>query len=251
MEGISMNDAGQQERVSYTKNDGGIAHITLERDRALNAIDAQMMRDLWAALDRFHIDEPARVAIISGSGRAFCVGADIKSRKPPEDLDPTEDLAHLSTAFLSRDRFKPIIASVHGHVVGAGLRMSLLSDFVICGESALFRAPEVQHGLNAGFFWSILQARAGDSFATDVVATGRTWTAQEAVDRGLVTKCVADNELRSETLGYAELIADQPPVAMEAVINTRRASLRRLDLQSWESRGRNLGWRSSTSGSSS
>jgi crotonobetainyl-CoA hydratase len=242
-----MDSSDLTEGVTYEQDGAGVACITLRRDRVLNAINASMMRALWAALDEFHHDRSARVAVLKGAGRAFCAGADIREVPAAGKLDPAEDLSRMSDAFLARDRFKPLIASVHGHVVGAGLRMTLLSDFVICAESARFRAPEVQHGLDGGFYWTLIQARAGDAFAMDVVATGRPWSGRDAAGRGLVTRCVPDGALQDATLEFAASIASQPADTMEALVAVRRASLRALDLQAWTSRGRGLGWASPAS----
>jgi len=234
--------------VTYHGGAGGIATITLRRERALNAINQTMMRAIWTALDEFHDDRTARVAILRGAGRAFCAGGDNRQPITPR-VDPAEDISRMAEAFLGRDRGKPIIASVHGHVIGAGLRMALLADFIVCGESTLFRAPEVQHGLNSGFFWTHLQARTGEAFAMDVVATGREWTGQEAADRGLVTRCVPDDQLLTTTLDYATRIADQPAAAMEALVATRRTAVRMLDLKAWTSRRPDLATRPGPLGS--
>jgi enoyl-CoA hydratase/carnithine racemase len=228
--------------VTYDVDGDGIAQIMLRREHVLNAINSAMMRALRAAIDEFHEDDSARVAVISGAGRAFCAGADLREIPTAGSVEPAEDLARMSEAVLSREEHKPMIAAVHGHVVGAGLRLALLCDFMLCAESAQLRAPEVSHGLNAGSFWWMLQARAGDSFAMEVVATGRPFSGVEAAARGIATRAVPEAELFAEASGLARRIAEQPPAAMSALTETRRAALRQFELNAWATRGRGLRW---------
>jgi enoyl-CoA hydratase len=229
--------------VTYERDDGGIGWITLRRERVLNAINSAMMRDMAAALDAFDADGSARVAVLTGSGRSFCTGADVKEMRAPHGApDAGADLRRLPEMLLVRDQYKPIVAAAHGHVVGAGLRLVLLADFALCAESAVFRVPEVQHGLDGGPYWWLLQARAGDPFAADVVGTGRPWSGTEAAARGVVMRATAGDRLVPEARELARQLADRPVAALTALVHTRRAALRRLELAAWSSRDRGLGW---------
>ncbi len=230
------------EFVTYENGGEGIGRITLRRESMLNAVNGATMRDLWRALNAYDQDATARVALLSGAGRAFCAGADIREQPPAGPVDPAEDRSRLGEIFLVREQYKPIVAVVHGHAVGMGLHLTLLSDFVICGNSAKFRAPEIGHGLNGGNYWWLLQSRAGDAFAMDVVATSREWSGREASERGLVTRSVADETLREEAEHLARTVAGQPPAAVAALVETRRSALRRIELESWHTRARGLGW---------
>ena len=233
--------------VTYERDGDAIGWITLRRERVLNAINTAMMRDMAAALDAFDADDSARVAVLTGSGRSFCTGADVKEMRGQQGAPGSgAELKRLPELLLTRDQYKPIVAAAHGHVVGAGLRLVLLADFALCGESALFRVPEVQHGLDGGPYWWLLQARAGDAFAADVVGTGRPWSGTEAAARGVVMRATADDRLIPEARTLARQLADRPVAALTALVHTRRAALRRLELAAWSSRDRSLGWTGKT-----
>jgi len=231
------------ELVTYESGDDGVGRITLRRDNVLNAVNGAMMGDLRRALDAYDEDPTTRVALLSGSGRAFCAGADLRDDPPAGSVEPAEDRSRLAEIFLIREQYKPIVAVVHGHAVGMGLHMALLSDFAVCADSTKFRAPEIRYGLNGGNYWWHLQSRAGDAFAMDVVATGRVWFGREAGERGLVTRSVSEETLGKEADQLGHVIAEQPPAAMAALVETRRSALRRIELESWHTRARGLGRR--------
>jgi enoyl-CoA hydratase/carnithine racemase len=239
--------ADAQKSVTYERDDDGIGWITLRRERVLNAIDSAMMRDLASALDAFDKDDSAQVAVMSGSGRAFCVGADIKEVRTHVAQDGESDLKRLPDLLLVRDRYKPIVAAAHGHVVGAGLRLVLLSDFALCAGSTQFRVPEVDHGLDGAPYWLLLQARAGDAFAADVVGTCRTWSGAEAAARGVVIRATAEDQLVPDAKALARQLAGKPPAALAALVRARRTALRRLELDAWSSRDPALNWANSPS----
>ena len=133
--------------VTYTC-EAGIGRITLRREAVLNAVNGAVMRQLGYALKAWDEDSSAPVALLTGRGRAFCAGADLREKTPSALTDPAEDRSRLSELFLNRDRYKPIVAAVQGHAIGMGLRMALLCDFVVCTESTQFRAPEIGHGID-------------------------------------------------------------------------------------------------------
>jgi enoyl-CoA hydratase/carnithine racemase len=244
-----MTLAATTELVTYDRDADGIAQITMRRDRALNAINPAMMRALGDALETFHEDEAASVAVLTGAGRAFCAGADVKEM--PALAGPVEagsDLQKLPDLMLNRDSHKPVVAAAHGHVVGAGLRLVLLADFALCAESTRFRVAEVHHGLDGGPYWWLLQARAGDAFAMDVVGTGRTWSGSEAAARGVVMRATSDAALLAEARELAAVLTGQPRQALAALVEARRTALRALELTAWTTRGRGLGWAPRTAG---
>ncbi|GAA1845444.1 2-(1,2-epoxy-1,2-dihydrophenyl)acetyl-CoA isomerase PaaG [Pseudonocardia ailaonensis] len=225
--------------VTYERGANGVGYLVLRRPDKLNAVHRSMMGDLTEAFAAFHGDDAAAVAVLRGEGRAFCAGADVAARAaadgPPA---PGEDLSRLPDLFLARDAVKPIVAAAHGHVVGMGLRMVLLADLALCTATTRFRAPEVGQGLDGGPYWWLLQARAGDAFATHAVATGREWSGAEAERRGLVTRCVAEDALTTEAEGLAAALAAQPRRALTALVDTRRQALRDVELTAWRARMR-------------
>ena len=135
---------------------GAVAHIELQRPDKLNALTDQMIRDLRATLDQFDLDEAASVAILSGRGRAFCAGADVKERqlRPRDELERLGGVesrdARIGDVMLDSARWKPVIAAVHGHVIGAGLRLALHCELIVADEATQFRLAEVARGLDAG-----------------------------------------------------------------------------------------------------
>jgi enoyl-CoA hydratase/carnithine racemase len=231
--------------VTYARDADSIGRITLRRAHKLNALNPTMLLALQSAFAAFDADESAAVAVLAGDGRAFCAGADT-TEMPGLSVTPGEgvDLRTLPDVFLLRDRYKAVIAAAHGHVVGAGLRLVLLSDFAVCAETTRFRVPEIGHGLDGGPYWHHLQARAGDAFAADVVGTGRTWSGTEAADRGVVMGAAPDDELAKRVDELAIQLSGQPRAALRALVETRRISLRRLEMDAWTTRGRGLGWTS-------
>jgi enoyl-CoA hydratase/carnithine racemase len=238
---MTMSDCSRL--VSYVRDDSNVGRITLERPQKLNAINRDVMRGLVAAFEAFHADDGAKAAVLAGAGSSFCVGADIvEVPASVHEVDAISDLRRLPDLFLLRDTFKPIVTATHGHVLGAGLRLALLSDFIVCAESTTFRVPEIDHGLDGSPYWILLQHRAGDAFATDVVATGRSWTAAEAVQRGVVTELVSSRELLPAAVALASRLAARPTAALAALIETRRTRLRWAELEAWTTRGRGLGW---------
>jgi enoyl-CoA hydratase/carnithine racemase len=230
---------GRAGLVARQSGDDGVTHIRLTRPEKLNAINPIMMRELRDAFDDFHGDPHAKVAVLSGEGRAFCAGADVaEAWCADRPTDPAGDLTRLPDLFWPTGGVKPVVAAVHGHVIGAGLRLALLSDFVVCGQSASFRVPELGHGLDGGPYWAHLRARAGDAFAMDVVATGRPWSAAEAADRGLVVEVVPDADVPAAAIALAGRVAAQPTPPLLALVDARRAAMRRVEFDAWVTRHR-------------
>ena len=220
--------ADAQKSVTYERDDDGIGWITLRRERVLNAIDSAMMRDLASALDAFDKDDSAQVAVMSGSGRAFCVGADIKEVRTHVAQDGESDLKRLPDLLLVRDRYKPIVAAAHGHVVGAGLRLVLLSDFALCAGSTQFRVPEVDHGLDGAPYWLLLQARAGDAFAADVVGTCPECSAVVVLDTDVRELCMAELRfLAASVYDDVNLLASVYRWTQDAILDLPSARRRR------------------------
>src|SRR6516164_6663347 len=126
-----------------------VATITLNRPDALNAINADLSAGLMAALQRVRADDEVRVAILTGAGRAFCAGADLRSRSGgpaassgPAELFATEERA----SFATFDARKPLIAAVNGYCLGGGFEIALACDLRIASEEARFALPEITLG---------------------------------------------------------------------------------------------------------
>ena len=189
-------------KVLYEKR-GRIAVITLNRPEVLNAVDDELDEALWRAWAEFDADDGVDVAIITGAGRAFCAGADLKTWLPKWEHANMMDLRrNVGRGFgggITRGQhriYKPIIAAVNGHAIGGGFEIALACDFRIAAESARFASFEVRRGLHQGDGGIVrLVAIAGLAVALDLALTGRIVDAHEAYRLGLVNRVVPDGQL--------------------------------------------------------
>lgn len=201
-----------------------IGYLTLNRPDALNAINRALMDDLDAALNAVATDARIRVVILSGRGRAFCAGSDIK------------DLAGVSSADAERivrreaelcQRFEelpqPTIAAVEGYALGGGAALLLYQNIRIASETAVFGLPEVTLGWNPAFGMARLTRLIGRGWASDLMLTGRTIAAHEALAIGLVDRVVPAASLMETAETLAKQIADNPIEGVRAIKAILRA----------------------------
>ena len=223
--------------VEYEQK-GAIAYITLNRPEKLNAFSDDMSQELSNLLYRFYDEEEAMVCIISGNGRAFCSGADVKQRQ----LRPVEELKRLGGAagrdgnirqpFFKPPRAKPIIAAMHGYAYGVGIRIALYADMTVASKGTKFQVTEVVRGINGIPFWMMLTERGAGTFADDVCFTGRAWTAEEAFEAKVLSRLAEPGEHMKEAEKLAGEILKNPPLAVRAVIQARRSKLEEIDVKS-------------------
>jgi len=184
-----------------------VALITLNRPKALNALNVQMARDLTAAAAELDADETIGCIVIAGSGKAFAAGADIKEMAELSYMDAHRlDWFHLWD-LLPQVR-KPIIAAVSGYALGVGCDLAMICDFIIASDTAKFGQPEIKLGVMPAIGGSQRLTRAvGKAKAMDMVLTGRMMDAQEAERSGLVSRVVAPERVLDEALDAARTIA--------------------------------------------
>ena len=199
---------------------GKVGLVTLNRPKALNALNVRMMADVVAALRRYEDDPTIGAVVITGSERAFAAGADIKEMQPKTYIDAySEDLFAGWDAML-RAR-KPIIAAVAGYALGGGCELAMMCDFIIAGDNAKFGQPEITLGVMPGMGGSQRLTRfVGKSKAMDMCLTGRMMDAAEAERCGLVSRVVPADRLVEEALDAAGKIAD---FSMPAVMMVKEA----------------------------
>ena len=212
------------ETVSLETRDG-VATLTLNRPDALNAITTQMSRDLRAALAEVEHDEGARVLVLTGAGRAFCAGEDVKER--PADSEeirttrtPMWMLARGPAALIEfaqalRGMATPTIAAVNGYAVGQGMSLALSCDMRICSDEARFGPIWVHRGIppeSAGAY--LLTQLVGPAVAAELIFSGRMVAAAEAKEIGLANRVVPAAELEQATAELAGAIAAGAPVAI-------------------------------------
>ena len=196
---------------------GKVGLITLDRPKALNALNAALIAELGTALDSFDADEKIGCVVITGSEKAFAAGADIKEMQPHSFASAYVD--DLITPFdrVARNR-KPIIAAVAGYALGGGCELAMMCDFILAADTAKFGQPEITLGVIPGAGGSQRLTRfVGKSKAMDMILTGRMMDAKEAERCGLVSRIIAADDLLEETLKAAEKIAEfSLPVVMMA-----------------------------------
>jgi enoyl-CoA hydratase len=195
----------------------GVALLTLDRPKVLNALDFALLAELTEALETLDRDPACRAIVITGSGeRAFAAGADIR-----ELAVQTAGSLLAEDAFHRWERIKrirtPLIAAVRGFAFGGGCELAMACDLLVAGESAQFGQPEIKLGVMPGAGGTQRLTRAlGKARAMEMVLTGRTMGAREAEAHGLVTRVVPDAETVSAALGLAATIAEMPPLAVIA-----------------------------------
>jgi len=203
--------------------------ITLNRPKALNALNRQLAQEVLEALQAFDADDRVGAIVITGSPRAFAAGADIA-----EMAEKSFTNFYMDDFLASWDRVrfigKPIVAAVSGFALGGGCELALLCDFIIASDDAQFGQPEIKLGVLPGIGGSQRLTRAvGKSLAMDMILTGRTIGAAEAKSAGLVARVVAPGDLLQTALEAAHTIAgyNAPAVKMakEAVNTAFESSL--------------------------
>jgi enoyl-CoA hydratase/carnithine racemase len=219
--------------VDYGSTDR-IATISLNRPDKLNAFNEALMRELGAALHRFDHDPAADVAVLSGNGRAFSSGADMREAQLAgrEALERSRDpmgRGHPFAELLRRsDNWKPVVAAVHGYALGMALGLVLECDLIVAEEGTSFQVTETPRGLGGYRHWALLKARGATSFAEEVCLTGRFFSAEEAKAAGIVSHVAPKGELRSVALQLATAIAANPPLGVRETVRIRRWHLSRL-----------------------
>jgi len=208
-----------------------IAHIlllTFNRPEALNAMTLALRLDLDKVLDWFETEPDLWLVVVTGAGRAFCAGADLKLWNTDQTSGSRREINDLLSAkagfaSLSRRRSsKPIIAAVNGHALGGGTELVLNCDLVVASEKAMFGLPEVHVGVvaAAGGIQRVLRI-AGHQRASEMLLTGKSITAAEAHDRfGFVNQVVPAEEVLPASLKLAQSILEQSP---DAIRSTKRA----------------------------
>ena len=196
-----------------------IATITFTRPKALNAINSTVMEELDAALDRVCEDREIKVLILTGSGdKAFIAGADITELSQMDALK-AKTFSGKGQNVMSRleDLPFPVIAAVNGYALGGGTEMALACDFIYACEKAVFGLPEITLGLIPGFGGTQRLTRVvGEKAAKELIFTGRTIPAKEALDLGIVNRVTADDDLMDEVKKTAGKIASMGRVSLRS-----------------------------------
>lgn len=215
--------------VLYTVADH-VAVITLNAPERMNTISGPMLNALTRRLLQANEDPAVRCVILTGSGRAFCAGLDLRQNRPEggisaASLPTTLDLRNTPPTVLQA-MDKPTICAVNGGAAGYGMDTALGCDIRIMGQSAKLAAAFVKRGVvpESGGTW-FLPRMIGWAKATELIFTGRTLSAQESLDWGLANEVVPDAELMERAHAVAQEIAANAPLAVQAAKRMMRMGL--------------------------
>jgi len=194
-----------------------LATITINRPKALNALNSKVLAELDKTLDRVNEDEEIRVVIITGSGeKAFVAGADIAEMSEMSPLEGS-NFSRLGQLVFQKvqDLKKPVIAAVNGYALGGGSELALACDFIYASENAKFGLPEVTLGIFPGFGGTQRLPRLiGKGRAKELIFTGKMISASEAYEIGMVNKVVPLDQLMDAVKEVATQIAKNGPIAV-------------------------------------
>ncbi|WP_235048469.1 MULTISPECIES: enoyl-CoA hydratase/isomerase family protein [unclassified Halomonas] len=200
-----------------TRRHGQVMEIRFNRPQRLNAVTERLYAELNDALTRVEADGEVRVVLITGEGRAFCVGADLKEHK--EGRTAFDRRQYLQGEQIVCRRLMqmqtPVVAAVNGYALGAGAELAIASDFLLMAESAQIGLPEVSIGnfLGGGVTW-LLPRLVGLAKARELVFLGERIDGAEAVRIGLANRAFADEGFLEAALVFAEKVAGKAPFSM-------------------------------------
>ena len=213
--------------VEY-EHTGNVVTLRLNRPEKLNAFNDELVAALMQGLRRFDQDGDAHLAIICGNGRAFSSGADVHQRqlRSREEFEkyggPQAFGAHASDLLTKSVNWKPVIAAVHGYVLGLSVGIVFESDLIVAEEGTQFQITETSRGLGASRYWGLLNYRGGGAFATEVALTGRFFTAEECLEANLINRVAPKGKLLEVANELAEEVCVNPPLSVRATVRTRR-----------------------------
>ncbi len=210
------------------ERDRHIATITYNRPEAMNAVNAELRGELNAAWTTFRDDEEAWVAIVTGTGRAFCAGADLVLGGAGDAEEHSFwEIPGLTSLENGLEIWKPIVAAVNGYALGFGLTLVSACDFVIASERAEFGFPEVRLGVPTIQGAVRMPRMVGWQAAMELLLLGERVDAETAKEMGLVRRVVPHDGLMKEARALAERLCQSAPLAVRA---TKEVAKRALQL---------------------
>ncbi len=203
---------------------GRVALVTLDRPKALNALNTQLMHEVSRTLTQLDRASDVGAIVVTGSAKAFAAGADINEMQQQSFADVYTGDWFAAWDDLGRVR-TPLVAAVAGYALGGGCELAMMCDVLLAADTAVFGQPEIKLGVIPGIGGSQRLTRAiGKAKAMEMVLTGRTIGAEEAERAGLVSRIVPADDLLAEALSVADTIAGMSkPVAMRAKEAVNRA----------------------------
>jgi len=203
------------ETITYELSEG-IATVTFNRPAQLNAMNRRMMEEIIHAVQRFDMDPEVRVAILTGSGKAFMAGADIKeyAQQTDAEFESFQTLGRgLYTALEANT--KPVVAAINGYAFGGGLEIALACDMIVAAEAAKMGLPEILLNLiPGGGGTQRLPRKLGINRANELLMSGRTVTAEEMQDWGCINHIYPRDNFATDARNFAAEFADKSPEAL-------------------------------------
>ena len=207
-----------EEQAVLVERRNRVMIITLNRPDAMNAINGALSNGLWNAIQELDNDDGLTAGVITGNGRAFCAGMDLKAFARGEDIGPLNQ-------FVRSGAKKPLIGAINGFALAGGCEVALTCDLLVASTAAKIGIREVKVGLFAaagGVFR--LPARVGYAKAMEMALTGEPITAEEAMQAGMLSGLTAPEELLKSAVALAERIAENAPLAVAASKQLVRAA---------------------------
>ena len=211
-----------------TERRGRVLVITLNRPEAMNAINGALSEGLRSAVQELDSDSGLTAGVVTGAGKGFCSGMDLKAFSRGEDIGPMLE-------FVQNGAAKPLVGAIEGFALAGGLELALSCDLLVAARGAKLGIPEVGVGLfaaGAGLFR--LPGRVGYGTAMEMAITGDPITAEEAADHGLVSPLTEPGEALSAALVLAERIARNAPLAVAASKQLIRATQGATEEELWK-----------------
>ena len=219
---------GNGESAVLTERRGRVMVITLNRPEAMNAINGALSEGLRSAVEDLDSDSGLTAGVLTGAGKGFCSGMDLKAFSRGEDIGPMLE-------FVQNGAAKPLVGAIEGFALAGGLELALSCDLLVAARGAKLGIPEVGVGLfaaGAGLFR--LPGRVGYGTAMEMAITGDPITAEEAADHGLVSRLTEPGEALSAALVLAERIARNAPLAVAASKQLIRATQGATEEELWK-----------------
>jgi enoyl-CoA hydratase len=218
------------ENIQLDQPEPGIRLLTINRPKALNALNAETLGEIAAAVAAVAADTTARVLLVTGSGeKAFVAGADISAMQSMTAIEAEAfSRRGMQVAAAIEALPVPVIALVNGFALGGGCELAMACDWIVASEKAVFGQPEVNLGIPPGFGGTQRLPRlVGRGVAMELLVTGRQVKAEEALRIGLVNHVVAPDQLLAKGLELARMVVAKAPIAVRV---TKQAAHRGLDM---------------------
>ncbi len=221
-----MNDNASEPAV-LTERRGRVQIITLNRPDQMNAINGDLSTGLWAAVQELNTDPTLAAGVLTGNGKGFCAGMDLKAFARGEDIGPMFD-------FIQAGAEKPLIAAIEGFALAGGLELALSCDLLVAAKGAKLGIPEVKVGLfAAGGAVIRLPSRVGYGKAMEMAMTGDPISAEEGSQYGLISRLSDPGGALDAAVELAEKVAGNAPLGVAASKEIIRASVGGTEEELW------------------